>query len=337
MSAANRRNCKSLKGRTKQKRCRAIRKCRKLKSKKRRKKCLARARRIGIKKVRAKVVPPQPTPPQTTVQVLQTRPPPPTCAQATTFDPADFPSQPKIDNVLLPLVPGQRIVLEGRANRSGQPLPHQVTFIVTDLTKVMDGVRTQVVWDVDTNEDEVVESELAFFAQDTSKNVWNLGEYPEEYEAGNFAGAPKTWIAGQDEAQAGIHMLANPTVMDPAGLWYVQGFSPRIDFLDCARVAELNQSVCVPASCYDNVLVTHETSPLDPESGIQTKYHAPDVGIVQVGALDDPEGETLVLAERGRLSSTELDEARVQALKLDERAYDVSEVYRHTEPAEQLP
>jgi hypothetical protein len=58
--------------------------------------------------------------------------------------------------------------------------------------------------------------------------------------------------------------------------------------LDCAQVVDKGQSV---NGC-ENVLVTNEWSPLEPDSGIQVKYHAPTVGIVQIGAIGDPEAET---------------------------------------------
>jgi hypothetical protein len=81
------------------------------------------------------------------------------------------------------------------------------------------------------------------------------------------------------------------------------------------------------------VLVTHETSPLDPEGGIQTKAHAPGVGIVEVGAIDDPEGETLVLTAINQLDEAGLDAAREAALTLDVRAYrTASAVYGGTPP-----
>jgi hypothetical protein len=265
--------------------------------------------------------------------VAQTAPElPPGCDRLVGFDPAQFGSPTRIDNKFLPLTPGTQLVLEGRANRTGELLPHTVTFTVTDLVKVIAGVPTRVMWDVDENEGEVVEAELAFFAQDDAGNVWNLGEYPEEYEDGFFLGAPSTWIAGLANAEAGIHMLDFRDV----GLTYLQGYAPAIDFLDCAEVfAEDVQECEVPASptgCFENVVVTHERSPLDETGGIQTKSHAPDVGIVKVGALDDPEGETLVLAERVRLDSAQMDAVRQEALKLDQRGYRVSEVYCQTEP-----
>jgi hypothetical protein len=257
---------------------------------------------------------------------------PPDCQRAVAFDRNNFDST-RIDNEFLPLTPGTQLVLEGRANRGGGALPHTVTFTVTNLIKVIDGVRTRVMWDVDENEGEVVEAELAFFAQDDDGNVWNLGEYPEEYEDGFFLGAPNTWIAGVADAEAGIHMLDRPDVGDA----YLQGFAPEIDFLDCATVFDEGLTTCVPIRCFDDVLVSHERSPLEPDGGIQTKAHAPGVGIVEVGALDDPEGETLALIERARLDLESMDAVDQEALKLDQRAYRVSEVYRQTEPVEPLP
>jgi hypothetical protein len=257
---------------------------------------------------------------------------PPGCDRLVEFDPAEFGSSTVIDNQFLPLTPGTRLVLEGRANRTGELLPHTVTFTVTDLVKVINGVPTRVMLDVDKNEGEVVEAELAFFAQDDAGNVWNLGEYPEEYEDGDFLGAPNTWIAGLADAEAGIHMLDYKDV----GYTYVQGYAPAIDFLDCAEVVAEDVRECgipaAPGGCFENGVLTHERSPLDPDGGIQTKYYAPEVGIAKVGALDDPEGETLVLRESVPLDQESLAAVREEALNLDSRGYRVSEVYCQTEP-----
>jgi len=191
-------------------------------------------------------------------------------------------------------------------------------------------VRTRVVYDVDVNAGEVAEAELAFFAQDKNGNVWNLGEYPEEYEEEELAGAPNTWIAGQAGAKAGIHMFAKPQgqVGKPS---YLQGLAPKIDFRDCGQVVDKGQSV----NGYENVLVTYETSPLDPDGGVQVKYYAPGVGIVQVGALDDLEAETMVLTDLVQLGDDEMAQLRDEALALDSHAYEVSKVSRKTPPAKQ--
>src|SRR6476661_10498206 len=131
------------------------------------------------------------------------------CSQPVEFDRHEFPNRPVIDNPLAPFVPGTQFILEGRANRGGGQLPHRVVLTVTDLTKVINGVRTIVSWDRDFGEAtlapnipdvedpetllsslQIQESELAFNAQDADGNVWNLGEYPEEYENGHLTGAP---------------------------------------------------------------------------------------------------------------------------------------------------
>jgi hypothetical protein len=78
------------------------------------------------------------------------------------FDRGNFPPSAKVDNPWYPLVPGTQYIMEGRANRGEGRQPHRVVFTVTDLTKVIDGVRTIVVWDRDINEGQLEEAELAF-------------------------------------------------------------------------------------------------------------------------------------------------------------------------------
>jgi len=259
---------------------------------------------------------------------------PPACAPATTFTTGDSSASTTIDNQWLPLIPGKQFTLQGHSNSAGVTVGHTVVLTVTDLTKMVNGVRTVVLWDRDIDDDgETAEAELAFHAQDGDGNVWNFGEYPEEYEDGKFTGAPATWITGQADAQAGVSMLADPQLGTPG---YLQGLVPSINFLDCAQVFATGQSLCVPAGCYQDVLVTDEASP-KAGNAHQRKYYAAGVGNVQISAVDDPEAETLQLAKVVDLSPEGLAEARAEALKLEERAYQVSEVYRGTPPAEPMP
>ena len=258
----------------------------------------------------------------------------PPCNTAAQFDPANFPDRPKIDNQWNPLAPGMQFILAGEADRGGGLLPHRVVSTVTDLTKVINGVRAVVIVEKDINEGDLEEAELAFQAQDNAGNLWNLGEYPEEYDEGKFVGAPDVWISGLGKAEAGNLMLADPQLGTPE---YLQGWSPDIDFLDCAKVFKMQEKTCVPVGCYENVLITDERSPLEPESGHQRKYYAPGVGTVRVGAVDDPEGETLVLAEVSELSPEDLAKVRQEALKLEKSAFERNKVYRQTQPVEALP
>jgi hypothetical protein len=254
---------------------------------------------------------------------------PPPCNTVAQFDPANFPSPPKIDNQWNPLTPGMQFTLAGEADRGGGLLPHRVVSTVTDLTKMINGVRTVVILEKDVNEGALQEAELRFEAQDNAGNIWNLGEYPEEYEDGKFSAAPDVWLAGLAKAEAGNSMPGDPQLGTPE---YLQGWSPDIEFLDCAKVSKMQQRTCVPVGCYENVMIIDERSPLDPDSGRQLKYHAVGVGNVRVGFVDDPEGEVLVLSKVAQLSPEELIKARGDALKLEEHAYKISKLYRQTAP-----
>ncbi len=247
------------------------------------------------------------------------------------FDAGNFPGTAKVDNRWYPLIPGAQYVLEGSANRGEGRLPHQEVFTVTDLVKVINGVATIVLWDVATEDGELQRSELVFQAQDNDGNVWLLGKYPEEYEAGRFKAAESTWVAGLDGAKPGVLMRANPRTGTSS---YLQGFAPSIEFEYRAKVSKSGLRTCVPVQCYDDVLLIDEWNPLKPESGRQLNYYASGVGNVRVGAVGGPETEELVLVKVNSLSPADLANARTEALKLEQHAYQVSpKLYGHTPPA----
>src|SRR5215216_104056 len=247
------------------------------------------------------------------------------------FQAGNFPTAPKVDNQWYPLSPGTQYVLEGKADRGRGELPHQVIFTVTDLVKLVNGVPTVVLWDRDVNEGELEEAELAFQAQDNDGNVWLLGEYPEEYEDGKFATAESTWFSGLQSAKPGVSMRANPR---PGTSAYYQGLAPEIEFQDRAKVSKTGLRTCVPVKCYNNVLLIDEWNPLEPDEGHQLKYYASGVGNVRVGAVDDPEGEELVLVKKVTLSASALAKADAEALKLEKHAYKVlPKLYGRTSPS----
>jgi hypothetical protein len=257
----------------------------------------------------------------------------PLTGSAQDFERAQFDDPTHIDNRWLPLAPGTQYVLEGSAivDEEGRQ-PRRVVTTVTDLTKVIDGVRTLVIWERDFTSGKLSEPELAFFAQDNAGNVWLVGEYPEEYEDGKFDKAP-AWISGQKGARAGVSMPAVPRQGVPD---YAQGFAPPpVDFDDRARAYKTDQQTCTPVDCYENVLVTEEFNPSEP-GAFQLKYYAPGVGNVRVGwrGEKEEEKETLELVELNHLSPETLAKVRREAMEMDRRAYKRSEAYRETPPAE---
>jgi hypothetical protein len=233
----------------------------------------------------------------------------------------------RIDNRWFPLQPGTKVVFEGRTNRGKKRAPHRIVFVVTDLTKTIDGVRTVVTWDRDYTKDRLVEGELAFFAQDDAGAVWAYGEYPEEWEGSKLAGAPSTWIPGVAGARPGVMMQAGPRTGTRE---YLQGWAPTIAFEDRAKVTGFRPRVCVPVRCYENVLVTEERSPDEPKAR-QIKFYARGAGNVRVGFKGEGQNESLVLVKIERLDAPTRERLAKGALELDRRGYSVApKVYGKT-------
>ena len=250
------------------------------------------------------------------------------------LDSTRFTNSTRIDNAWLPLTPGTRFVYEGTSvEDDGKTVPHRIIVNVTDLTKVIAGVRAVVTWDLDYNDGELVEAELALYAQDTSGAVWYLGEYPEEYEDGKFVAA-HPWIHGFEGARAGIMMPADPKPGTPS---YAEGWGPAVDWTDRGQVDQVGQRTCVPAGCYENALVIAETSAGEPDA-TQLKYYARGVGNVRVGwrGAGEKTQEVLELAKIERLDAAGLAEVRAAALELERSGNQRSPAaYARTQPAQQ--
>ena len=244
-----------------------------------------------------------------------------------------FPSRPEIENKWFPLEPGMQYTTTGKVVSPDGTITRKVVSTVTGLTKVIDGVKTIAIWDRDYSDGELVESELAFFAETRKGDVWLFGEYPEEYENGQLAGAPSTFISGIDKAQAGIAMQSHPRLKTPA---YPQAYAPSVDFLDCGDVFAKDQRVCVATGCYSDVLVIDEFNPLDPPSaGHQRKFYSKHTGLIKVTAVGGEDQEFLNLVKIKKLSRSELKSVNEQALQIDRRGYTVSkDVYAKTPRAE---
>lgn len=246
------------------------------------------------------------------------------------LDPEAFSRPTAIDNTWFPLVPGIQYIYEGQADRGDGLVSAQVVFTVTDVTKVVDGVRTRVVWDRDFSDGELVEEEIHFHAQDDADNVWSLGEYPEERDDAGALVAPATWLSGVDDAQAGIHMQGSYAPGSPP---HVQGTAPNADFFNAAQYVRTDARLChLPLRhCFADVLVINEFSPLEADGGSVHKHYAPGLGAIAVeailegGAVDQ---EALALTGVRRLGAAARARANARTLKLDARAYRLApEVY----------
>ena len=243
---------------------------------------------------------------------------------------AKFDNPTKIDNKYFPMTPGTQLVFEGVTEEAGITYEHSIIYYVTDLTKEIMGIESVVAWILDYSNGVLVEAEIAFYAQDNDGNVWFMGEHPEVYEEGKLVEAP-TWIPGIRGAEAGLVMKAAPQLDQPS---YAQGWGPAVGWTDRGHVVGMGETVCVPAACYEDVLITEEFSQSEPNA-FQVKYYAPEVGNIKVGWRgDDATHEELELTEINILTPEELADVRAKALELEAHAYEISkEVYEQTAPS----
>ena len=263
---------------------------------------------------------------------LEYTPDPSTVAEFKDFDPANFINSTVINNEWMPMQPGTHWAVEGTAvDDEGNHFTRRIEFTITDLTKEIEGVQTVVAWIVDYNDGEVIEKEIAFYAQDKDGNVWYFGEHPEEIEQGEFVKA-SPWIAGIEDARPGIKMMAEPKLGIPS---YFQGWGPAVEWSDYAQIDQVGQETCVAVDCYKDTLVIAESS-LGEVNAFQLKYYARGVGEVRVGWRgEDATREDLELVVYKQLSAEEMDEIRAEALALENHAYEVSkDVYGQTTPIE---
>ena len=184
------------------------------------------------------------------------------------IDPADFVSY--VDNEFFPLEPGTTYIFEGTTEEGTE----HIEVNVTSLTRVILGVTCVVVNDTVWLNGEIVESTLDWYAQDKDGNVWYFGEYSREYSGGVVVSTEGTWEAGQDGAQPGIVMQADPAIGEPYRQEYYKGEAE-----DMAEVLAFNVSVDVTFGSFTRCLQTEEWTPLEPEI-VENKYYAPGIGVV---------------------------------------------------------
>lgn len=199
------------------------------------------------------------------------------------IDPADFVDA--IDNPYLPFAVGSRWVYEGDSAEGHE----RVVVEVTDQRKEVMGVSAVVVRDTVHADGVIVEDTFDWFAQDREGNVWYLGEDSTAYENGQPAGTEGSWEAGVDGALPGIAMPADPTVGDAYRQEFFTGEAE-----DMGEIRRTGETFSTPSGDYDDVLVTGEWTPLEPDV-VEEKYYAPGVGnIAAVSVAGEPDRLELV-------------------------------------------
>ncbi len=172
----------------------------------------------------------------------------------------------------------------------------RVVVTVTDRTKrIANGITARVVTDVVTEGEQPVEITEDWYAQDRAGNIWYLGEHTKEYENGMFKSTAGSFEAGVDGAQPGIAMPADP---EPGLAYRQEYYAGHAE--DRAEVLSLGEQAQVPFGHFDEVVMTKDLNPLEPEI-LEYKLYARGVGpVLAIGVSGGSDREELVSFTRGR-------------------------------------
>jgi hypothetical protein len=186
-----------------------------------------------------------------------------------------------IDNPYFPVAPGASTTLVASGTDDGSPFEERTVRSTLGAGPVILGIGTTSVRDRAFVGGLLVEETFDYYAQDSAGNVWYFGEDVTNYhydEDGNLTGtdSASAWRAGVEGALPGWIMPADPS----AGLAYFQEFAAANGALDQAVMHALGQTLTIGGQTYGNVLVTFETTELDPTAR-ELKYYAPGIGLIR--------------------------------------------------------
>ncbi len=168
-----------------------------------------------------------------------------------------------------------------------------VTVTVTDQTKVIEDITVVVVRDVVTINGELIEDTDDWYAQDKDGNIWYMGEISKNYEDGWLDDLEGSWRAGDEAAQPGILLYAQPE--NHIGETYRQEFLAG-EAEDFTRVIAVDASTSnVNFSCGGNCLQTYENSAFEPvgfeDFTPEHKFYLPGIGKIRSFHVNPETGE----------------------------------------------
>lgn len=233
-------------------------------------------------------------------------------AQAATFVPdfeaAVFVPNAPIDNPYFPLGEGYQVTLQATGvGDDGEEFLEESQLSYGGSGRVILDIQTTVQRDFAYEDGLLVEDTFDYYAQDTDGNVWYMGEdvtnfiYDDDgklIETNNAS----AWIAGENGAQPGWIMAANPT-LDFA---YFQEVAVADDAVDEALIWGTGLTISSGGSVFDDVLAILETTTLDPDAR-ELKYYAPGIGLIRVEeGLDTAFANPELIFERTSVSEVPL-------------------------------
>lgn len=192
----------------------------------------------------------------------------------------------EITNKYVQLPIGKRLTYQATIEEGRETIE---TEVLPD-TKTIMGIETRIYLERILLNQVLVQETEKYLAQDTSGDVWYFGESVNNYVEGVVDNQDGSWLAGENEAQPGIWIQANPVV----AVSFKQKFLHDV-VEDTSEVVSISERVETPYKTYTECVQTFDTTPLDPLA-VEHKYYCPEVGAL-VLAVNLETGKRSVLLE----------------------------------------
>ncbi len=198
-------------------------------------------------------------------------------------------------NPYFPLVQGHEWLYRGEFEEDGENIVETVRIIVTNKTKLIDGITCLVVQDIVHKNGKLVEDTDDWFAQDIDGNVWYCGEEVKDYEyfEGDEPPIPElvaidgSFKAGREGDKAGISLPASDTAEVGDIIRQEVSWANAEDTIEILAFDNNDQSI-IGFECVNNCLKTRDFSPMDP--GIEEeKYYLPGIGRILEYDSEEPD------------------------------------------------
>jgi uncharacterized membrane protein YkoI len=177
------------------------------------------------------------------------------------------------ENEYFILKPGYQLILEGYDEDSNSV---ELVITVLNTTRTIDGVDTRVMEEKESVNGVVEEISWNFFAFcEQTKDIYYFGEEVDIYDEGEVVSHDGAWIAGSEDARAGIMMPGTIQI----GYRYYQEVAPDIA-MDRAEILSDEETLQTPAGTFTTVLKVEESTPLEP-GATEYKFHAPGIGLIK--------------------------------------------------------
>ncbi len=183
---------------------------------------------------------------------------------------AEFNDPTTIDNPFSPLTTSKRCELGGKGSRTVRTVMDRTQPFRFDGQEV----QAAVIEDLATEDGEVVERTLDYFAQSDDGTVFYLGEDVDNYKNGKIDNHKGSWRLGRDTDVPGVLMPGDPKVGDRWNFEWVPGNTIEANLLE-----QQFPSKRVGGEAYTDVLKVREHLVLEKET--EGKLFARGTGLVR--------------------------------------------------------